>query len=303
MDRGARGSGGGSPLGVAFEHQQALLIDELRRAAGRPVSFEELRLAGVEFPASVVSELELAGVELERCYTGPGGERRMVGVRLDPTRDPGIDLQETPPRDAQARPLDPSTSWSSRHVYRASSVPHVGGRMVALVALLAFAGVLAAVLAVALATGAGHGHATVAGRSGRPAVSGPTKKGSGQRGESAALPTAGPVPHSGSVPVSPGLATNLEARGHDMLLADRYRGAVPVLERAVAATGERLSACVQPTSDVCLTYAYALYDLGRALRLSGQASAAVPVLERRLQIDNQRPVVAAELALARRQSS
>ena len=30
---------------------------------------------------------------------------------------------------------------------------------------------------------------------------------------------------------------------------------------------------------MCLTYAYALYDLGRALRLSGDPTAAVPILE------------------------
>ena len=50
----------------------------------------------------------------------------------------------------------------------------------------------------------------------------------------------------------------------------------------------------------CLTYAYALYDLGRAVRLSGESQAAVPILERRLQIDNQRWIVDAELHLGRR---
>jgi hypothetical protein len=56
---------------------------------------------------------------------------------------------------------------------------------------------------------------------------------------------------------------------------------------------------VEPTSGTCLTYAYALYDLGRAVRLSGRPAAAVPILERRRRIDNQRTTVAAELALAR----
>ncbi|TMM00699.1 MAG: hypothetical protein E6G05_11010 [Actinobacteria bacterium] len=61
----------------------------------------------------------------------------------------------------------------------------------------------------------------------------------------------------------------------------------------------QLNDCLEPTSDTCLTYAYALYDLGRALELNGEASAAVPVLEKRLQIDNQRDIVAAELAHVR----
>ena len=55
---------------------------------------------------------------------------------------------------------------------------------------------------------------------------------------------------------------------------------MPILKRAMAATGEDVSACVEPDSTMCLTYAYALYDLGRALRLSGDPAAAVPILER-----------------------
>ena len=94
------------------------------------------------------------------------------------------------------------------------------------------------------------------------------------------------------VPVSPALATELEAEGHGLLEAGRYGDAVPVLKRAVLATGETLGACREPASSTCLTYAYALYDLGRAVRLSGEPQAAVPILERRLQIDNQRWIVA-----------
>ena len=40
----------------------------LRRAAGGPVGYAELREAGVELPAGVVSELELAGVAIHRCF-------------------------------------------------------------------------------------------------------------------------------------------------------------------------------------------------------------------------------------------
>jgi tetratricopeptide (TPR) repeat protein len=108
--------------------------------------------------------------------------------------------------------------------------------------------------------------------------------------------TPGPTP---STPVSPALATQFEAQGHDLLQSGQYGEAVPVLRRALAATGKQLSDCVEPVSETCLTYAYALYDLGRALELNGEPSAALPVLEQRLQIDNQRDVVAAELARVR----
>ncbi len=354
----------GATPAVPFERQQVLLLGELRRAAGRPVSFDELRRAGIDFPAGVVSELELAGVGLERCYARTGGGRRAVGVRLDPGRDPVSASGEGQDHPAETWPGEQPMSWSSPRVYHGSLLPalveallglpsrissQVGGavrrgigaptfwrpaasrraemsgtrdpgpgavstagavdavprplagRLLALLALAVAAGVLAAVLAIALAPSAGYRRPTIAGRSEPQLVGSPTKS-TTHRVTSGERPPGGSIPHTAAVPVSPGLATNLEAQGHDLLAAGRYSDAVRVLERAIAATGERPNACVEPTSEVCLTYAYALYDLGRALRLSGQPSSAVPVLERRLEIDNQRPVVAAELALARQQA-
>jgi hypothetical protein len=95
------------------------------------------------------------------------------------------------------------------------------------------------------------------------------------------------------------LATRLEADGHDLLDGGEYAAAVPVLRRAIAATGERLSGCLEPVDTRCLTFAYALYDLGHALELAGEPRAAVPVLRERFEIDNQRPLVAIQLAAAR----
>jgi tetratricopeptide (TPR) repeat protein len=72
--------------------------------------------------------------------------------------------------------------------------------------------------------------------------------------------------------------------------AGAYDDAIPLLERAVAAF---------PEGSQELTYAYALYNLGRALRLAGRADEAVPILERRLQIPNQTETVQRELDAAR----
>jgi hypothetical protein len=104
----------------------------------------------------------------------------------------------------------------------------------------------------------------------------------------------------GGTPVSETLAEQLEAQGHELLGRERGAQAIPVLRQALAATGESLAGCLRPASEPCLTYAYALYDLGRALLSSGSAAAAVSVLEHRLRIENQQPVVAAELESARR---
>jgi hypothetical protein len=82
-----------------------------------------------------------------------------------------------------------------------------------------------------------------------------------------------------------------------MLESGDASGAVPLLAGAVAATHERVSECLEPTGEQCLTYAYALYDLGRALEQSGEERAAAKVLQERIQIDNQRGAVQAELSL------
>ncbi len=55
-----------------------------------------------------------------------------------------------------------------------------------------------------------------------------------------------------------------------------------------------------PADSGDLSYAFALFNLGRALRLSGQPAEAIPVLERRAQIPDQPEVVQAELEAARR---
>jgi serine/threonine-protein kinase len=87
----------------------------------------------------------------------------------------------------------------------------------------------------------------------------------------------------------PPTADTLESQGHQLMDAGSYSSAIPVLQKAVAAAS--------PSS---LTYAYALYDLGRSLRLSGDPQAAIPVLYKRLQIPNQTEVVRTELQAALR---
>jgi tetratricopeptide (TPR) repeat protein len=83
----------------------------------------------------------------------------------------------------------------------------------------------------------------------------------------------------------------LNDEGFRLMNAGRYDEAIPVLQRAVAGF---------PEDSTDLTYAYALYNLGRSLRLGGRPAEAIPLLERRLRFKNQRGVVKRELAAARR---
>jgi serine/threonine-protein kinase len=91
-----------------------------------------------------------------------------------------------------------------------------------------------------------------------------------------------------SSPVQPATgAAALAAQGHELMAGGNYHGAVQLLRQAVSAA---------PRSS--LTYAYALFDLGRSLRLAGDPRAAVSILWQRLQIPNQTDTVRAELTLA-----
>ena len=115
---------------MALDHQQVLLLDVLRRAGGEPVSYEELRDAGVEYPASVVSELELAGLPVDRCSEGSSAACRLRGARPDQRRDelpdgePGGHRQAHQPTvvpDGPAPAISASTSPRppKRHLRRA----------------------------------------------------------------------------------------------------------------------------------------------------------------------------------------
>jgi hypothetical protein len=359
-----------------FEAKQARLLEELSRARGEPVSYDELREAGIEFPASVVSELELAGVPIEHVRRGAGRQLTVVGVRLraelvepglrcaleraavpgreqppmpepEPSSDP-VPAPEPEPAPGPELALEPASAhvgprpspgWEPVRTYRASAASQLveavlagllsavaasrqiartpSARLVAPVALLAAAGVMLGLVLTGLDGVATHSQNAVAHH--HRARAAPRLVAAAHRKTHVVAPHAGradagsatstttrtstgatvPLRSAPVTPVSPALATDLESQGHTMLDSGQYAGAVPVLRRAVRATGESTSACIQPSSASCLTYAYALYDLGRALRLSGDAPAAVPILEARLQIDDQRPTVAAQLHLAR----
>src|SRR2546423_668804 len=58
--------------------QEPRLLEGLRLAGGQAVAFAELHAGGIDFPAAVVSELELNGYAIERVYD----HGRMIGVRL-----------------------------------------------------------------------------------------------------------------------------------------------------------------------------------------------------------------------------
>jgi len=164
-----------------------------------------------------------------------------------------------------------------------------GNRLGAVAALL---GVLAAVVVVAaVVLGGGEGkegggatHAGQAKGAGRERT--PAKEEAPPATETAAVPTAVPA----STGNDPELGAALNEQGYELIQAGEYEAAVPLLEEAVSAF---------PAGSEDLGYAYALFNLGNALRLSGRPQEAIPVLERRLEIPNQTGTVRRELEAAR----
>lgn len=88
----------------------------------------------------------------------------------------------------------------------------------------------------------------------------------------------------------PSLATYLNFVGSRLIRQRRYEEAVPILKKSVS---------YFPDNTKEIAYAYALFNLGHALRMSGRAHEAIPVLEARMKINNQRETVRRELAAAR----
>jgi predicted Zn-dependent protease len=90
---------------------------------------------------------------------------------------------------------------------------------------------------------------------------------------------------------TPPTAAELQLTGHNELVAGNYPQAIATLRKAISAA--------DPGGP---TYAYGLYDLGVALLKSGDPAAAVPILQQRLKIPNQTPVVQQTLDEALRAS-
>jgi eukaryotic-like serine/threonine-protein kinase len=111
-----------------------------------------------------------------------------------------------------------------------------------------------------------------------------------ERTNTGSTPASGtPAATPPATPADSESVSSLNARGFAFMNEGRYGEAIPLLQRAV----ER---CGDSRETVC---AYALYNLGRSLRLAGRPAEAIPVLERRLTYGNQTETVQAELDAAR----
>ncbi|HET7121289.1 MAG TPA: serine/threonine-protein kinase [Solirubrobacterales bacterium] len=259
-------------------------------------------------PASERSDLYSCGVVLRSCLEASGGSAALRSLvewltAEDPRSRPASARQAlaqldrpqaavvTQPTEAFDGPDGPVPALDEDP--RPTGTVRPGRKAVA-----AALGVLAALLvgAVVLVAGGGGGsdppraQAKQAGDAKPQAEGQPAPEEEAAReGQAAAqnASTAAPAEPEGGDSAR-GAALNEE--GYALIQAGEYTAAVPVLEEAVRAF---------PPDTEAVEYAYALYNLGSALRRSGRASEAVPVLERRLEIPNQTATVRRELEAAR----
>jgi hypothetical protein len=284
-----------------LDSQQLVLLDALLRSREQRASFDELREAGVELPASVVEELELIGLPLERCSMRRGGSPR-PGVWLRSAAGTAEPAPTEPVRQARCSPPLPG-SRPSRPA-GASAAPPLALRRWTVPALLV--GAFAATIALAVTSASSDrtrpaSPARVLARAASSSQHRPRAGAAALRGAhlESVHGRAAAAFASGGQRVAVALAAQLETRGHELLESGREQSATQRLSEAIAASGEHVDNCLRPASEACLTYAYALYDLGRALAAEGRSAEAAFVLEQRLRIANQRDAVAAELQRVR----
>jgi eukaryotic-like serine/threonine-protein kinase len=230
-------------------------------------------------------------------------EPRTAVTRRLPRRPAAPTPAPAPVTPARAQPALRVDDSGHIRTGKRHSLPYVVAGLLVLLAI--------AVIAVVLTSGDDGGGGETADRPDRAAGQEqqrePARRDEDQQADQPAQPAPAPEPEAEETPVEPAPApepepeqqeppadepasgTDLNAQGFELMNAGRYDEAIPILQQAVDAL----------SGSGGLDYAYALYNLGRSLRLAGRPDEAIPILEQRLAIPNQRGVVKRELEAAR----
>jgi tetratricopeptide (TPR) repeat protein len=139
-----------------------------------------------------------------------------------------------------------------------------------------------AVITLVLVLNAGNDPSGTAG--GKGSTTGAKEQARTATTPAAQQPATPPPPPAAAKSESP---AQLNERGHQLILQERYAEAVAPLQASVAA--------YRDAGQHDLAYAFALYNLGVALNRSGNPADAIPYLKERLNYDNQLGTVRAEL--------
>ncbi|MGA9859553.1 MAG: tetratricopeptide repeat protein, partial [Solirubrobacteraceae bacterium] len=173
-------------------------------------------------------------------------------------------------------------TWTPADSLQRGRSSHRRGRYMALAALLVVLGVIGALASGGLGSSTPHplrsAKVTTHPRTTVAARAQPAHRSKPVTHHKPATPTT--TTSTTPAPTPPQSADQLQQAGYQDMLAGNYAQAIPTLRQAVSSA--------TPGS---LTYAYALYNLGKSLLMAGNAPAAVSILEQRAKIPNQLPVV------------
>ena len=287
----------GAPKEVARVLQRGMARDP----DGRPASAGEF--------ARELSEAIQTGAEQTKPTRFLGGRKAAGAAPAAAAAAAPVDPEPATPRRPEAAP--PATAPPSRAGTPPATAPARRGRSgpggrrpgvaVVVLALLFMALATAAIVGAAMSGDDDDGGGNSP-QADRPAPAEPgkadrkepkkEKKPKKAKPQPEEEPAAAPAPPE-EPPAGTGDGAALNAQGFDLMNEGRYEEAVPILQQAVDSFPEG-------TTD--LNYAYALFNLGRSLRLANRPDEAIPILERRLQIPNQTETVQKELDLAKQQA-
>ena len=273
--------------------------------------------SAVEIAHQVVNEPPPDPRDVNPGIPAPAAEAIRAGMAKDPAQRPqsAVELAKrlegcvgkgTTRRMERARPVAPVPVTP-----RTGTPPYIVNptRRVRWVPIAGLVAVAIAAIAIALASSGGGGSPQPVADNGKKAA----KKDDAE--QSSPLPAeteepAAPAPSDDDPAEAPAVdgvpqpsgaggtaeAEQLHLQGYNALQSGHYDTAIELNTQAIEAFPEGT------TWQDNINYAYALYSLGRALRLAGRPDEAIPVLEARSQIPNQTETVQHELDLARAQA-
>jgi eukaryotic-like serine/threonine-protein kinase len=168
--------------------------------------------------------------------------------------------------------------------------------MLALMLAIAFIALAAAAIVGAVSGGDDHGSS----QSAKPTPAAPKNTDTTKKKEPAKKKSEPKQEESAPAPANkdtgsydPARGAALNSQGFALMNQGDYDQAISILQQAVDSF---------PPGTNDLNYAYALFNLGKSLRLAGQPDKAIPILEQRLEIPNQTETVQHELDLAKQQA-
>jgi serine/threonine protein kinase len=305
----------GAPRAAAKVLKRGMALDPDDRPASAGELARELAAALEERPQEKTARTRLLGGRRSKRAAGAAAAGAAgaagAGVAAAPAAAAAAGDPEPPPEPSPPPPTPPAHSASPPtgppHGRRSHRAGRGRSRMGAIALAAVFVALAIATIAGAVFSGGDDEGSKQSAADRQPAepAKPDTKKDQPEKKKDEPKADAAPKEQAPAAPApqeeqtssgsyDPGRGAALNDEGFILMNQGRYDEAIPKLQEAVNSF---------PPGTDDLNYAYALFNLGKSLRLAGRADEAVPILERRLQIPNQTETVRAELERAKQEAA